>query len=63
MLIPTKRMDWLEEQIKIQEEALLKCSSNSVYVHAYLLKKLSDEWCKRSERGEVSTKTLLLCEG
>ena len=64
MFIPTKRMDWLEEQIKIQENALVRCSSNEMAVHhAYLLQKLTDEWCKRTERGEVSTKTLLLCEG
>lgn len=63
MLIPTKRMDWLEEQIAIQENALVKSHSNEMYVHAYLLQKLTDEWCKRTERGEVSTKTLLLCEG
>ena len=63
MLIPTKRMDWLEEQIAIQENALVKSHSNEMAVHAYLLQKLTDEWCKRTERGEVSTKTLLLCEG
>ncbi len=51
---PTARMDWLEEQIKIQENALLKCNSNMQYAHAYLLEKLTNEWCYRTNNGEVT---------
>ena len=39
------RLEWLEEQIKIQEDALVSCP-NEAQIHAYLLEKLTDEWCK-----------------
>ena len=53
-LYPTKRMDELEAQIKVQEEALAKAHGANMYTHAYLLQRLTDEWCKRTERGEIT---------
>lgn len=42
-----KRLEWLEKQIEIQQNALVNCYD--VYmsrVHAYLLQKVTDEWCE-----------------
>lgn len=51
---PTARMDWLEEQIQIQENALVCASESNARIHAYLLEKLTNEWCYRSNNGEVT---------
>lgn len=51
---PTTRMDWLEKQIKIQEDALVRASESNARIHAYLLEKLTNEWCYRSNNGEVT---------
>ena len=53
-IYPTKRMDELEAKIKVQEEALAKAHGADLYVHAYLLQRLTDEWGKCVERGEVT---------
>lgn len=63
MLKISRRMDWLEEQIEIQENALIHSSEREVRVHAFLLDKLTDEWVRRTKRGEVSARTALECEG
>lgn len=63
MLKISRRMDWLEEQIEIQENALIRSSEREVRVHAFLLEKLTEEWTKRTKRGEVSARTVLECEG
>lgn len=39
------RLEWLEEQIKIQEDALVTCP-NEAQIHAYLLERLTNEWCE-----------------
>lgn len=51
---PTARMDWLEKQIKIQENALARASESTARTHAYLLEKLTNEWCYRTNNGEVT---------
>lgn len=51
---PTTRMDWLEKQIKVQEDALIHASESTAPIHAYLLEKLTKEWCHRTNKGEVT---------
>ena len=62
MIKITARMDWLEKQIKMVENSLMNCPLGHPhqYVHEYNLKKLTDEWCMRTERGEVSHATAAL---
>lgn len=45
-----KIMD-LEVKIKVQEDALMKCSGwNAITTHSYLLQKLTDEWCELTKK-------------
>ena len=40
-----KRVLWLEQQIEIQENALIKYPTEMM-IHSGLLQLLTDEWCK-----------------
>ena len=44
-----ERLEWLDKQIEVQENALVKCSGAEMYTHSYLLQKLTDEWCAKYE--------------
>jgi hypothetical protein len=46
-----QRIEWLERQIKIQEEALIHCSREMMATHAYLLERLTNEWCELVKKG------------
>ena len=39
------RFKFLEQQIRIQENALTWCNPNQIEIHSYLLKKVTNEWC------------------
>ena len=60
MLKVTARMNELEKQIKMVEDALVNCPLGhpNQYIHEYNLKRLTDEWCMRTERGEISSTML-----
>lgn len=41
------RIAWLEKQIDIQNEALVRAKTmNDANIHSYLLQRLTNEWCK-----------------
>ena len=42
-----ERLEWLDKQIEVQQDALTWCSNTEMYTHAYLLKRLTDEWCEK----------------
>lgn len=40
------RFEFLEQQIQIQENALIKCCAEEAIIHGYLLQKVTNEWCE-----------------
>ena len=40
------RINFLDKQIAIQQDALMKASGETMCIHSYLLQKCTDEWCK-----------------
>lgn len=38
------RIEWLEKQIEVQEDALVHCPEREMYIHGALLERLTEEW-------------------
>lgn len=46
-----ERIKWLEEQMKIQEDAIMIAKTiQAIQIHGYLLNKLTQEWCELNKQ-------------